>query len=46
MIHDSIKVKKIDEAKLREIVYPGFHHKPHNIILSPSKELKGEINAL
>jgi len=46
LFYDLVKVKKIDEAKLREIVYPSFHHKPHNVILSPSKKLEDEISAL
>ena len=44
--YDLIHLKKVDEEKLRKIVYPSFHHKPHNVILSPSKELEDEINAL
>jgi hypothetical protein len=46
MLYDLINVKKVDEEKLRKIVYPSFHHKPHNIILSPSKKLEDEISAL
>jgi hypothetical protein len=44
--YDLINLRRVDAEKLRKIVYPSFHHKPHNIILSPSKELEDEINAL
>ncbi|MEM2202695.1 MAG: hypothetical protein QW595_03590 [Candidatus Bathyarchaeia archaeon] len=46
LICNSIKVKKVKEDKLRRIVYPNIHHKPHNIILEPSRQLEEEINAL
>ena len=46
LLYNLVNVKKVNEEKLRKIVYPGFHHKPHNIILSPSKELEDEISAL
>ncbi|MFH8086583.1 MAG: hypothetical protein QW609_02060, partial [Candidatus Aenigmatarchaeota archaeon] len=29
LIYDSIKFKKIDESKLKKIVFPSLHHKPH-----------------
>ncbi|MEM2440731.1 MAG: hypothetical protein QW493_05925 [Candidatus Bathyarchaeia archaeon] len=43
LIYDSIKIKRIDETKLRNIVFPSLQFKPHNLILSPSKELESEL---
>ncbi|MEM5793672.1 MAG: hypothetical protein QXS48_04665 [Candidatus Aenigmatarchaeota archaeon] len=40
-----LRFKKIDEGKLREIVFPSLQFKPHNLILSPSKELESELYA-
>ncbi|MEM5834328.1 MAG: hypothetical protein QXQ69_00585 [Candidatus Aenigmatarchaeota archaeon] len=40
-----LRFKKIDESKLKKIVFPSLHHKPHNLILSPSKELESELYA-
>ncbi|MEM3875388.1 MAG: hypothetical protein QXU45_09695 [Candidatus Bathyarchaeia archaeon] len=45
-IYDFVRVKRVKEDKLRRIVYSNIHHKPHNIILEPSRQLEEEINAL
>jgi phenylacetate-coenzyme A ligase PaaK-like adenylate-forming protein len=38
-----LKIGKINESKLRKIVYPFNHHKPHNIITSLPKDLEREL---
>jgi phenylacetate-coenzyme A ligase PaaK-like adenylate-forming protein len=45
LLYGSVKFQKKDENQLRKIVFPNFHHKPHNMILSPSKQLEEELYA-
>lgn len=46
LFYDLINIKKVGQKQLKKIIFPDFHHKPHNIILTPSKKLEAELYAI